>query len=106
MVLLARRPESYEGAVAEINGGGAGAAAADGKKRAVGVSADASDPGSLDTAFEAIAREFPPADGWCLAAAEYNVGGGFARGPFLDVGVDALDASFQANAYVLVPSPT
>ena len=93
VVLLARQPASYEGAVAEINN--------DGKsQRAVGVSADASDPGSLNTAFETIAREFPAADGWRLAAAIYNVGGGFGRGPFLDVGVDALDASFAANAYV------
>ena len=92
MVLLARTPASYEGAVAEINNN------FEGGKRAVGVSADAADRASLDTAFETIAREFPAADGWRLAAAVYNVGGGFSRGPFLEADVAALDASLAANA--------
>ena len=90
VVLLARQPASYEGAVAEINN--------DGKSnRAVGVSADASDPGSLNTAFETIAREFPAADGWRLAAAIYNVGGGLARKPFLELSVADINSSLEIN---------
>ena len=100
VVLLARTPASYEGAVAEIN---SSSDAQGGQKRAVGVSGDAADRASLDAAFEAIAREFPPADGWRLAAAIYNVGGGLSRGPFLETDVAGLDASLAANAWVPPP---
>ncbi|RYP23878.1 hypothetical protein DL767_008715 [Monosporascus sp. MG133] len=86
VVLLARRPESYEETVAEINAAGG---------RAVGVSADAADPASLDGAFEAIGRELMP--GLRLAAAVYNAAGGFARKPFLETRVEELDGSFEGS---------
>lgn len=72
-MLLARRPESYAEAVAEIEAAGG---------TAVGISADAADAASLDAAFERIARDLFPGHG--LAAAVYNAAGGFARKPFLE----------------------
>ncbi|KAK7751025.1 hypothetical protein SLS62_007010 [Diatrype stigma] len=88
VVLLARRPESYAEAVAAIEAAGG---------TAVGISADATDPASLDAAFERIARDLFP--GHRLAAAVFNAAGGFARKPFLEqTGAElagALDGSVK-----------
>ncbi|OTB03395.1 hypothetical protein M426DRAFT_321765 [Hypoxylon sp. CI-4A] len=86
VVLLTRTAESYQDTVAEINKSGG---------KAIGISADTSDVKSLDSAFEAIAKELP---GFKLAAAIYNVGAGFQRKPFLELTVDDFDAAVGGNA--------
>ncbi|KAK4122702.1 NAD(P)-binding protein [Parathielavia appendiculata] len=96
VVLLARKPESYEGIVAEIRRQGG---------EAVGVSADTSDAASVQSALEVVRREFAGKSdngeggkGLGLAVAVYNVGAGFGVKPFLETTVEELDASLAANA--------
>lgn len=81
VVLLARRPESYQDIVTEIqkNGG-----------KAVGVTADVADAASLKQAFQTINKELPDSK---LAAAIYNVNGGFARKPFLELTSEDLNSA-------------
>ncbi|KAI1418281.1 NAD(P)-binding protein [Hypoxylon sp. FL1857] len=86
VVLLTRKPESYQDTVAEINKAGG---------KAIGISADTSDVKSLDSAFETIAKELP---GYKLAAAIYNVGAGFQRKPFLELSVEDFDGAIAGNA--------
>lgn len=74
VVLLARRPESYEALAKEINASGG---------KALGISTDVSDAKSLSAAVEAIRKEFG-AD-VAAAAAIFNASGGFMRKPFLEV---------------------
>lgn len=94
-MLIARRPESYEEAVAEIKAAGG---------TAVGVSADASDAASLDAAFERIKTEVYP--GHKLAVAVYNAAGGFMRKPFLETSVEELAGSLDGSVFVSpVPRP-
>ena len=94
-MLIARRPESYEEAVAEIKAAGG---------TAVGVSADASDAASLDAAFERIKTEVYP--GHKLAVAVYNAAGGFMRKPFLETSVEELAGSLDGSVFVFpVPRP-
>jgi NAD(P)-dependent dehydrogenase (short-subunit alcohol dehydrogenase family) len=50
VVLLARKPESYNDIVSEIKKQGG---------EAIGISADTSDPQSVNSAFEAIKKELP-----------------------------------------------
>lgn len=86
VVLLARKPDSYNDLVAEIKSGGGSA---------VGISADTSDAGSVRSAFAAIKNELPDSK---LAAAVYNVGAGFAIKPFLENSAEELESSLSANA--------
>ncbi|KAK3898398.1 hypothetical protein C8A05DRAFT_19012 [Staphylotrichum tortipilum] len=86
VVLLARKPESYASIVSEIRAAGG---------EALGVAADTSDAASVAAAFEIVKRELP---GKTLAAAVFNVAGGFAIKPFLDVAVSDLDDSLAGNA--------
>ncbi|KAM7200936.1 diacetyl reductase [Rhypophila sp. PSN 637] len=85
VALLARKPESYNDIVAEINQAGG---------RAIGISTDTSDTKSVVSAFEAIKKEFP--DGK-LAAAIYNASGGFSRKPFLEHTVEELQHSLAGS---------
>ncbi|KAF5023103.1 hypothetical protein F66182_4860 [Fusarium sp. NRRL 66182] len=85
VVLLARRPESYESTLADVKKAGG---------RAIGISADVSDPASLKKAFEGISKELPDSK---LAAAIYNAGGGFSRRPFLEATEDDLNASIDGS---------
>ncbi|KAF9779122.1 hypothetical protein IL306_002350 [Fusarium sp. DS 682] len=86
VVLLARRPESYESTLADVEKAGG---------KAIGVSADVADPASLKKAFETINKELPDSQ---LAAAIYNVGsGGFARKPFLELTDKDLNASIDGS---------
>ena len=89
VVLLARNAENYEPLVAEINGDGG---------RAVGISTDVADAGSVEKAFGQIEREFTGA-GAGLAAAVFNVGGRFVRKPFLEMGLGEFEAGFEANGW-------
>lgn len=86
VVLMARRPESYNDLVAEIRQAGGSA---------VGISTDTGDAGSVKSAFAAIQKELPDRK---LAAAVYNVGTGFAVKPFLENTIEELDMSLSANA--------
>ncbi|KAF2098985.1 NAD(P)-binding protein [Rhizodiscina lignyota] len=88
VVLLARRPESYNDVVAQINKAGG---------RAIGISADATDESSLASAFETIKKEF---EGLQLAAAIYNVRPNSrpSRKPFLQLTIsDDLEPSLIGN---------
>ncbi|KAK2607769.1 hypothetical protein N8I77_006421 [Diaporthe amygdali] len=89
VVLLARREESFKDLVAEINGSGG---------QAIGIAADAADGASVKSAFDAIKKELPDLK---LAAAVYNVAGGFGIKPFLEFKVEELDASLKGNAHGL-----
>lgn len=92
VVLLARRPESYHDIVDEIKQSGG---------QAIGITADATDEAAVNAAFETIKKELP---GSRLAAAIYNVNGGFARKPFFELKREELDASLDAAPSV-TPSP-
>lgn len=87
-MLLARRPESYEEAVADIKKAGG---------QAIGITADVSDPTNLKNALASIDKELP---GSRLAAAVYNVNSGFAKKPFLELKVEDIDASLNGSVYV------
>jgi NADP-dependent 3-hydroxy acid dehydrogenase YdfG len=66
VVLLARRPESYEGLAKEINQSGG---------KALGISTDVSDSNSVKKAVEAIKKEF--GDGVGAAVSLSTGGAGF-----------------------------
>ena len=85
VVLLARRPESYESLAKEINSSGG---------KAIGISADVSNPDSLKAAFSKIEQEF---NGAPVAAAVFNASSGFVRKPFLEVDVEALEQSLAVT---------
>lgn len=90
VVLLARSSNTLSGIVAEIEQAGG---------KAVGVSADVSDAESVSTAFAQIEKHKGgalAADSK-LAAAVFNVGGGFSPGPFLESTKQQLDASLGSN---------
>lgn len=90
VVLISRSPESYKDVVAEINKGG---------RKAIGVSADATDESSLKSAFETIENKLP---GLKLAAAVYNVRPNSrpTRKPFLELTPANLEISLTGNMYV------
>ncbi|CAM1501314.1 Fc.00g104760.m01.CDS01 [Cosmosporella sp. VM-42] len=85
VVLLARKPESYSDIVKDIKSTGG---------QAIGISADATDAKTLDSALDTIKKALPEAK---LAAAIYNVGGGFAKKPFLDLKPDELEDSLNVT---------
>lgn len=91
VVVLARRPESYNDAVAQINKAGG---------KAIGISADMGDASSVTSAFETMKKELP---GLQLVAAIYNVGkdGRAIRKPFLELNGEDLNSSLNSNVYVL-----
>lgn len=90
VILLARSPESYNDVVTEINTGG---------RKAIGVTADATDESALKSAFETIKKEL---HGLKLAAAIYNVRPNSrpSRKPFLELTSEDLDISLKGNMYV------
>ncbi|KIX97414.1 uncharacterized protein Z520_06866 [Fonsecaea multimorphosa CBS 102226] len=87
VVLLSRRPESYEDVVAQINKTGG---------KAIGISADVTDESSLAAALESIKKEFA---GLQLVAAVYNVRPNLrpSRKPFLELSLKDLDTSLNGN---------
>ncbi|KAL7909985.1 hypothetical protein GGI35DRAFT_351098 [Trichoderma velutinum] len=86
VVLLSRKPSSYESIVADIKASGG---------TAIGITADAADPAAVDAAFAQIEKELP---GSKLAAAVYNGGAGMARKPFLELKISDLDLSLDTAA--------
>jgi len=85
VALLARNPANYESIVKEIQASGG---------HAIGISTDVSSESSVKNAFFEIQKEFK---GKKLAAAIYNVGGGFVRKPFLELTLKEYEAGYQAN---------
>ncbi|RDL37324.1 uncharacterized protein BP5553_04757 [Venustampulla echinocandica] len=85
VVLLARSPANFESIVNEINASGG---------QAYGISTDVSSPHSVANAFSEIQAKLR---GKKLAAAVYNVGGGFVRKPFLEMTLEEYEAGYQAN---------
>jgi NAD(P)-dependent dehydrogenase (short-subunit alcohol dehydrogenase family) len=88
IVLLSRSSSSYEAIVSEIKASGG---------HAIGVDTDVTDSASVASAFEKINKEMGGAK---LAAAIYNVGGGFVRKPFLDLSEKEFKAGWESNGYV------
>ncbi|KAJ4190650.1 hypothetical protein NW759_016715 [Fusarium solani] len=82
VVLLARRPESYEDTVRDITQGGG---------RAIGIVADVTDVSSLNRAFDTVGQALP---NFKLAAAVYNVNSGFMMKPFLELQPEEFQNSF------------
>lgn len=87
MVLLARNPANYEPIVKEIKAAGG---------HAIGISADVTSTASVKSAFAEIQKEFKNKK---LAAAIFNVGGGFVRKPFLELTEEEYEAGYLANGY-------
>lgn len=85
VVLLARKPESYNDIVAEIKKRGG---------QAIGISADVTDPKALDSAFDKIKEDLGTKK---LAAAIYNVGGGLAKKPFLELQPSDIEAGLDVG---------
>ena len=90
VVLLARNPANYESIVKEIKASGG---------HAIGISTDVASESSVKNAFAEIQKEF---QGKKLAAAIYNVGGGFVRKPFLETTLAEYQAGYDANGYEFV----
>jgi len=86
VVLLARNPANYTDIVSEINSSGG---------QAIGISTDVSSPSSVSAAFEQIKKEF--GGDKKLAAAVFNVGGGFVRKPFLELSLEEYVGGYEAN---------
>jgi enoyl-[acyl-carrier-protein] reductase (NADH) len=87
VVLLARNPDNYESIVKEIKSSGG---------HAIGISTDVTSESSVKNAFAEIQKEF---QGKKLAAAIFNVGGGFVRKPFLELTLQEYEAGYAANGY-------
>jgi NAD(P)-dependent dehydrogenase (short-subunit alcohol dehydrogenase family) len=92
VVLLARKPESYNDIVEEIKQAGG---------KAIGITADTTDQESIASAFDTIKKEFPASK---LAAAVYNVSAGFQRKPFLETSLADLDVSLNGSPFVNLPA--
>ncbi len=86
VVLLARKPESYESLAKEINSSGG---------KALGISTDVSDESSIAQAVAKIHEEFGKDVG--AAAAIFNASGGFNRKPFLEVPMSAFTQSLAVS---------
>ncbi|KAL6358746.1 hypothetical protein LRP88_08938 [Fusarium phalaenopsidis] len=82
VVMLARRPESYEGTVRDIQQAGG---------QALGIVADVTDAESLSQAFDTVGETLPNLK---LAVAVYNVNSGFMMKPFLELQLDEFQNSF------------
>ncbi|KAL6706752.1 hypothetical protein ACN47E_005088 [Coniothyrium glycines] len=87
VVLLARKPENYEGLANEINSSGG---------KAIGISTDVADLSSLQNAVETIKQEF--GDDVGAAAAIFNASGGFLRKPFLEIPPEVFQQSLAVSA--------
>ncbi|OJJ65649.1 hypothetical protein ASPBRDRAFT_669940 [Aspergillus brasiliensis CBS 101740] len=85
VVLLARNPASLEDVAREINNEGG---------RAVGVSADLSGDKSMEAAFKQINSLFGSLP---LAAAVFNLGGGFVKKSFLDLTEAEFEQGFNTH---------
>jgi enoyl-[acyl-carrier-protein] reductase (NADH) len=92
VVLLARNPANYESVVKEIKASGG---------HAIGISTDVASESSVKNAFSEIQKEFP---GKKLAAAVFNLGGGFVRKPFLETTLEEYQGGHEVNGYACISS--
>ncbi|PGH09741.1 hypothetical protein GX51_00421 [Blastomyces parvus] len=86
VAVLARSSTSYQSLVQEITSSGG---------NAVGINTDVTSVASVQNAFAEISKAFPGAP---IAAAVYNVGGGFVRKPFLELSQEDFLAGYETNA--------
>lgn len=95
VVLLARSASNYEPVVDEINKSGG---------NAVGISADITDEESVNGAFDQIKKQGglwkDGGDGFRVAAAVFNLGGGFAKKPFLELTKEEFESGWKSNGFV------
>lgn len=93
VVLLARSTSNYEPVVDEINKSGG---------KAVGISADITDEESVNGAFDQIKQGDLWKDGgeFGVAAAVFNLGGGFVRKPFLELTKEEFESGWKTNGFV------
>ncbi|EFX04552.1 short chain dehydrogenase reductase [Grosmannia clavigera kw1407] len=88
VALLARKPESYQSIVAEIEKAGG---------TAIGISTDVTDQKSVEAAFVQLKKEEPFAKSG-LAAAVYNASGALGhRTPFLETTIETFDLALAVN---------
>lgn len=85
IALLARSAEHLEPYVKEINDAGG---------KAIGISTDVSDAGSVKAAFAKIEAEFGSGG---AAAAVFNAGGGFIRKGLLDLSEEEFTLGYQVG---------
>lgn len=88
VVLLARNPANYDPIVTEIKASGG---------QAFGISTDLSDSNSVKSAFSKITQQYSQS---ALAAAVFNLGGGFVQRPFLELSESEFSAGFESQALV------
>lgn len=93
VVLLARSASNYEPVVAQINKSGG---------KAVGISADITDEESVEGAFYTIKQGGLWKDGGevGVAAAVFNLGGGLAKKPFLELTKEEFESGWKSNGFV------
>lgn len=82
---MARTAASYQETVSEINKSGG---------KAIGINADATDPNSLDTAFNTLKQEFPDHK---LAAVVFNPSSGYGKKPFMEIDPEDMTKAVNAN---------
>ncbi|EME82481.1 uncharacterized protein MYCFIDRAFT_40294 [Pseudocercospora fijiensis CIRAD86] len=85
VILLARKPSSYQPVEKEINENGG---------KAHGISTDISNPESVKAAFEEILTKFPNAS---VQTAIFNASGMFVRKPLLDITMEDMDAGLGVS---------
>ncbi len=66
--------------------------------KALGISTDCSDKAAVKAAFDLLKKEMGSSSK--LAAAIYNVGGGFIRKPFLELSEEEFENGWSANGFV------
>lgn len=96
VILLARNSANFDPLVKEINTAGG---------QALGIRADLSDSTSVHSALDQITKQY---HGSSLAAAVFNVGGGFVRKPFLELTETEFSQGFESQGWVTYlpfPSP-
>ena len=88
-MLLARNPTNFEPLVAEIEKSGG---------KAVGISTDVTSAKSMESAFHQIkALGDLSGEEVKVAAAVFNVAGGFSRKPFLETTLQEWEAGHETN---------
>ena len=85
VVLLARKPASYEPIEEEVNKAGG---------KALGISTDLSSSESVKAAFAQIEKTFPDVP---VQAAVFNASGKFIRKPLLDITMEDMDGGLNVS---------
>lgn len=88
VILLARNSANFDPLVKEINTAGG---------QALGIRTDLSDSTSVHSALDQITKQY---HGSSLAAAVFNVGGGFVRKPFLELTETEFSQGFESQGWV------